>query len=114
MFGLFNSSREKILEEQNFELMSDNSRLRNEMYQLKMDAISRQKEWRELVTLINSKGGQEFLDSNLASNKRSEYDNKLSKSEIKTLIILCHPDKHGSGSHGEMAENIFKKLLNLK
>jgi len=45
------------------------------------------KEHNNLVDRINEKGGEEFLQGN---------STQFTKDEIKTLIILCHPDKHNN------------------
>lgn len=58
--------------------------------------------YNRLITLINSKGGQELLDGD---------NTKFSKEEIRTLIQLCHPDKHNGK---QSAVNITKKLLSLR
>lgn len=45
------------------------------------------KEWNCLVKDINEKGGRRFLNG-------ESYNSQFSDEEIKTLITLCHPDKH--------------------
>ena len=62
-------------------------------------------DYNSLVQLINKKGGQEFL------NKAKIGNSSFSKEEIKTLITLCHPDKH-CGS--ETATKLTQKLLSLR
>lgn len=61
-------------------------------------------EWNTLVNRINAKGGESFLDS---EPKSSQFD----KGEIKQLLFLCHPDKHGDNPR---ATEITKKLLELR
>ena len=61
------------------------------------------KEWNALVTKINAKGGAAFLDG--AEQKQ------LSDEDIKRLLMLCHPDKHGGK---KMAEEMTQKLLALR
>lgn len=59
--------------------------------------------WNTLVTEINAKGGQEFLNG---------YDKQeLTDDEIKKLLSLCHPDKHDGK---RLAEDMTKKLLSLR
>lgn len=55
-----------------------------------------------IVNQVNRKGGQSFLD-----NESSEF----SPEEIKDLISLCHPDRHGDNPK---AMRITQKLLNLR
>jgi hypothetical protein len=55
--------------------------------------------WEKLVKEINAKGGRTFLD------------NGFSQEEIKQLILLCHPDKHGNSS---ISNEITCKLLKLR
>lgn len=61
------------------------------------------KEWNALVTKINAKGGAAFLGG--AEQKQ------LSDEDIKRLLMLCHPDKHGGK---KMAEEMTQKLLALR
>lgn len=62
--------------------------------------------WSDLVDLINSKGGQNFLD-NAVLNPKPQF----SQEEIRKLISLCHPDKHDGK---QMAVEMTQKLLQLK
>lgn len=70
-------------------------------------------EWNKLVTLINAKGGQRFLDcATIPGHKKSTRAKlQFTAKEIMQLIKLCHPDKH-AGS--EEANEITKKLLSLR
>jgi len=47
--------------------------------------------WTAVVKKINAKGGQDFLDRGTL-HPRIQF----SKSELKDLLTLCHPDKHGN------------------
>lgn len=58
--------------------------------------------WNNLVERINRKGGEKFLNSEPA---------QFTPGEIKTLIKLCHPDKHGGS---EDAKDITVKLLKMR
>ncbi len=60
--------------------------------------------WNILIDKINAKGGEEFLESEPANSA-------FSNEEIKTLINLCHPDKH---SGKKSATDITAKLLDMK
>jgi hypothetical protein len=58
-----------------------------------------------LINLINAKGGQQFLDEAVL-----QQESPLTKTEVKGLMILVHPDKH-NGS--KKATELFAKLNNL-
>ena len=58
--------------------------------------------YNNLVTRVNKLGGASFLQGESL---------QFNKDEIKSLISLCHPDKH----HGsEIAKDITAKLLELR
>lgn len=61
-----------------------------------------QKDHNSLIDQINQKGGQAFLD-----RESSEF----TPEEIKDLIVLCHPDKHGDS---QKSVKLTQKLLNLR
>ncbi len=60
--------------------------------------------WNDLVTTINNKGGEDFLE-----NAQILQDKVLlEKSDIKKLISLCHPDKHrGKDTAIEMTQKLL-------
>lgn len=58
--------------------------------------------WDELVARINAKGGEAFLNSN---------PKQLSAREIKKLLMLVHPDKHGAS---KLSEEMTILLLSLR
>lgn len=60
-------------------------------------------EWNKLVNRINAKGGEAFLNSAPVP--------QFTADELKTLLQLCHPDKHGGK---ESAVRITQKLLELR
>lgn len=62
------------------------------------------REWNGLVDKINESGGSEFLEGGIVKNE-------FSKGEIKTLLSLCHPDKHNGK---KSATDITVKLLALR
>ena len=61
-------------------------------------------EWNALVKKINAKGGQQFLEGNISQPQFTEE-------ELKKLLQLCHPDKHGGK---QMAVDMTAKLLQLR
>ncbi len=65
--------------------------------------------YNQLVEEINNKGGREFLDHARIPGTQAR-NSVLTQSELKSLLILVHPDKHGSGRHGKMAEELFKTI----
>ena len=52
--------------------------------------------YNQLVELINTKGGQEFLDDAVIPQKEKKLD--FSKEQLRKLIQLCHPDKHNGSA----------------
>ena len=62
--------------------------------------------WNGMVDKINAKGGEAFLDQNGSC--------QFSPEEIKSLIILCHPDKHNGGQTSVIATKITQKLLKMR
>jgi hypothetical protein len=62
------------------------------------------REWNALIKLINSKGGQDFLDS-------TPNTSGFTQAEIKSLIYLCHPDKH---QQKPSAIAMTQKLLSMR
>jgi hypothetical protein len=62
-------------------------------------------EWNEVATKINDRGGMAYLDG------RTQGPAQLDEEDIKRLLMLCHPDKHGGKP---MAEEMTKKLLALR
>ena len=63
------------------------------------------KKWNALVDRINAKGGENFLQDATVGAKQ------LDDEDIKRLLMLCHPDKHGGK---KMAEEMTQKLLALR
>lgn len=60
-------------------------------------------EWNGLVRQINERGGQAFLNG--------QQNTQFSEAELRTLISLCHPDKHG----GKLsATHITQKLIAMR
>lgn len=60
-------------------------------------------EWNGLVQKINERGGQAFLNG--------QQNNQFSEAELRTLLSLCHPDKHGGK---ESATCITQKLIAMR
>lgn len=61
--------------------------------------------WNLLIDIINERGGQDFLRG--APVKAEQF----SKKEIKQLVVLCHPDKHGGIV---VANDLTTKLLKMR
>lgn len=64
-------------------------------------------EWNGLVRQINERGGQAFLDGTM----REQQNTQFSEAELRTLLSLCHPDKHGGK---ESATRITQKLIAMR
>lgn len=83
-----------------FGIFGDDSRLRQErnqeaqnalMWQMKHIAL--QTKWNELVTRINDLGGEDFLQN--ARLTGIETPSQFTDAELRSLLQLVHPDKHG-------------------
>lgn len=58
--------------------------------------------WFNVVTLINSKGGQQFLDHATIGGKEQFTDD-----DLRSLLQLVHPDKHdGKASAVRLTQKI--------
>jgi hypothetical protein len=66
-------------------------------------------EWNELVGRINRRGGESFLTYGVTIDKIPAP--QFTPDELKTLLLLCHPDKHGGK---DSAVRITQKLLELR
>lgn len=75
-----------------------------EALEYKLMHAALQRKWNELVERINNKGGEAFLNS--APSKQL-----LTAPEIKAMLSLCHPDKHGGS---KIAEDVTRKLLEFR
>lgn len=62
--------------------------------------------WNHVASQINAKGGQEFLDF---GEIRSGC--QLTEDEIKSLLNLCHPDKHDGKT---AAVRMTQRLLEMR
>lgn len=98
-------SEKQRMEEANAEF---SNMLKNIAYQSKYSSLL--KEYNALVDVINKKGGEHFLKYGVIP-KHTTIDANFTPEEIKTLINLCHPDKHNGK---ESAVEITKKLLTLR
>lgn len=78
-------------------------KLELELYSVKHRLNLITAKWNDLVEVINRKGGQAFLDQMPKP--------QFTESELKTLLQLCHPDKHGGK---DSAVRITQKLLELR
>lgn len=85
-------------------LLAEAAKLRLQLLDKQLQYKALVDKWNELITDINEKGGQAFLDGEVTNSE-------FSQEEIKTLIQLCHPDKHAGK---ESAKNITQKLLTLR
>ena len=64
-----------------------------------------QAQWNELIDLINSKGGQHFLDNATLSGP-----GEFNKAELRYILQRCHIDKNRDN---ELAPEITRKLIEL-
>ena len=85
-------------------LLAKMSELELQLYSLRVKHNKLLEDWNEVVRTINARGGQAFLDGEVTNSE-------FSQEEIKTLIQLCHPDKHAGK---ESAVRLTQKLLTLR
>ncbi len=90
------SSRVKKLKRENFQLRVELATYR-ELYQGLLH------KWNGLVRKINAKGGMQFLDGASTS--------QFSQEDLRRLLQLCHPDKHGGS---KLAQEMTTKLNRLR
>lgn len=62
--------------------------------------------WNELVQTINSKGGEEFLNSGAIQSAMP-----LSNDELLEIRSLCHPDKHGNSDRATRITQRLNEIL---
>lgn len=62
--------------------------------------------WNALVERINALGGEDFLTTG-----ESKQSSAFTTDELRSLIQLCHPDKHDGKP---MATEMTAKLLRMK
>ncbi len=73
------------------------------MFKRKYDALL--DEWNDLVGRVNAAGGVSGI------KKRNEAQNPFSQEDIKRLLMLCHPDRHGGK---QMAVEMTQKLTAMR
>lgn len=89
------------------ELELENAYLRTQLAATSALLAMKQVEWNKLVRRINALGGEEFLNRGQARVENSTFG----KDDIRRLLQLCHPDKHGGS---ELAQRMTAKLLEAK
>ena len=87
-----------------FVLAKTHNQLQAEHLALRVAYDQLLRQWNETAQKINARGGQAFLEGKLQPAQ-------LESEDIKRLLMLCHPDKHGGK---KMAEEMTQKLLALR
>lgn len=82
------------------------SELKTEILTLTLRLNFLQEEWNTLVRRINKKGGEQFLNE-----ARMGAPSPFTEEEMRKLLILCHPDKHGGKA---LAEEMTARILDLR
>lgn len=75
---------------------------------LQQEKSALMKEWNALVAKINDKGGEAFLEQGVLRPRQSP---QFTAEELRELVQLCHPDKHGGK---ESANRLTTKLNALR
>lgn len=89
------------LQVSNVKLCVDNMKLTDTLDAYRSRFFALLEKHNKLVSTINDKGGQQFLDGKP----------QFTQDEIRTLITLCHPDKH---NNKESAKTVTQKLLAMR
>lgn len=76
-----------------------------ELYATQYALNAKVEQWNKLVTRINNKGGENFLQ-----NGSVKGSSQFTEDELKTLRRLCHPDKHDSS---KSSNELSAKINNL-
>lgn len=93
-----------------FALRKDVKKLEKERDLWRNEFAKLQREWNILVDRINAKGGENFLRHGSIYPTRSTSV-PFNDAELKKLLMLCHPDKHGGK---ETAVEMTKKINSLR
>ncbi len=81
--------------------------LRNELIKQRVNYVDLLAQWNALVKRINDRGGEPFLSGPAVFGSPE----KLSEQDLKKLLMLCHPDKHGNS---ELAKEMTVKILEMR
>lgn len=85
-------------------------KLERDIAQLEADRDYYKREWNALVERINAKGGENFLRYGSIYPTQPTFV-PFTDSELRKLLMLCHPDKHDGK---ELAVEMTKKLNSLR
>lgn len=67
--------------------------------------------WDGLIEELNAKGGREFIDKARIPSKQQVLSAPFGDDDLRKLLSLCHPDKHGGK---KIAEEMTVKLLRMR
>lgn len=87
-----------------FVLKSTYESLARELFDSRMAFSLLNDKWNDLVDRINKKGGERFLS-------QGPNGCQFSKEELKQILVLCHPDKHGGS---DKATTITKQINKIR
>lgn len=73
----------------------------NRLHRLQRQHAALIDQWNTLVERVNKKGGEDFLKKGVV----------ISLDEVRSLITLCHPDKHGGK---ESATRMTQRLIEIR
>lgn len=97
---------DRLKAEKRYYMQAASDAFRAKASKAKYDALI--DDWNKLARILNQKGGWDFLNNAVMPDK---LPNQFDQDEIRSLIRLCHPDRHaGSAS----AVRITQKLLMLR
>lgn len=96
-------STHRKLQAEHLKSQTENLSLRMDNIELQRKYSALVKKWNDLVNQVNQAGGEEFL----TKKKSSQFSDE----DIKRLLQLCHPDKHGGK---QLAVEMTQKLNALR
>lgn len=87
----------------------DHEQSKGIQFQIKYSALLSR--WNELVGKINAKGGDDFLLYGKIDKSSSKTVHQFTDDELRSLLQLVHPDKHGGK---ESAVRLTQKINELR
>lgn len=97
------STHDKVIRERNHE-----ARMSLE-YQMKISALTSR--WNKLVQQINDNGGEDFLLYGKIDKSSPKTVHQFNDDELRSLLQLVHPDKHGGK---QSAVTLTQKINSLR
>lgn len=104
------SERNALDVRENYNLMSQNRQLRNQLTDLSRRHAADIHDWNNLVSWVKSVGGVKYVTS-VMSGQTTQSNLNFSDKDLRKILMLIHPDKHGGK---QMAVDMTAKVLELR